>query len=106
MRRIAVAALSFVLSACAGLGAVNEPFPTPAPEASPNSAPTTAKAGVILYDVSELVDQVRSGIVTVTQSRATIDMFLRQELSESGTGTGIVIDDEGHHRGRTLSQDP
>ncbi|NIA24353.1 MAG: hypothetical protein GWP04_02155 [Gammaproteobacteria bacterium] len=49
---------------------------------------------MILYDVSNLVDEVRSGIVTVTQNRATIDMFLRRDLSESGTGTGIVI--EGH----------
>lgn len=98
MRRIYVAVFSVVLSACAGLGAINTPLPTPAtvPDTAPPSAPTSPKAGVILYDVSELVQEVRAGIVTVTQSRATIDMFLRQELSESGTGTGIVIDNEGH----------
>ncbi len=94
MRRISVAVFSIVLSACAGLGAVNAP--SRAPAMPPAISPTAPQTGVILYDVSDLVDQVRSGIVTVTQSRATIDMFLRQELSESGTGTGIVIDEEGH----------
>ncbi len=51
--------------------------------------------GVILYDVSELVKEVRAGVVTVTQRRLTLDMFLRPVESE-GTGTGIVIDDSGH----------
>ncbi|GBD85886.1 putative serine protease HtrA [bacterium BMS3Abin02] len=91
MRRISVAVFSIVLSACAGLDTIDAP-----PATAPATPPAVAQKGVILYDVSDLVDAVRSGIVTVTQSRATLDMFLRQELSESGTGTGIVIDNEGH----------
>jgi len=52
--------------------------------------------GVVLPDVSDLVQQVEGGVVTVTQKRLTIDLFLGRQLSETGTGTGIVIDDQGH----------
>ncbi len=55
----------------------------------------TGLEGLVLTDVSELVKQVRAGVVTVTERSVSLDMFLRPVESE-GTGTGIVIDDQGH----------
>lgn len=42
--------------------------------------------GVVLYDVSDLVKQVRSGVVSVTETGFTMDMFMRQVQTE-GEGT-------------------
>jgi S1-C subfamily serine protease len=59
---------------------------------------TTAAPDVLdvtLYDVSELVKKVRPGVVTVTQTQITIGFFGGTSEQEAGTGTGIVIDDEG-----------
>jgi len=60
-----------------------------------STAAVTPITGVVLYDVSELVAQVRPGVVSVTETGMTMDMFMRQVEME-GEGTGIVIDDEGH----------
>ena len=59
------------------------------------AAAATPMTGVALYDVSELVAQVRPGVVSVTETGFTLDMFMRQVQTE-GEGTGIVIDDAGH----------
>jgi len=48
-----------------------------------------------LYDVSELVKHVRSGVVSVTQERVRLDLFGVPEEVPAGAGTGIVIDDTG-----------
>lgn len=48
-----------------------------------------------LYDVSDLVHQVRSGVVSVTQERVRLDLFGVPEEVPAGAGTGIVIDDAG-----------
>ena len=59
------------------------------------AAAATPMTGVALYDVSELVARVRPGVVSVTETGFTMDMFMRQVQTE-GEGTGIVIDDAGH----------
>ena len=56
---------------------------------------TIPLTGVVLYDVSELVKQVRPGVVAVSETGYTMDMFMRQ-VPTAGEGTGIVIDDQGH----------
>ena len=48
-----------------------------------------------LYDVSDLVKRVRSGVVSVTQERVRLDLFGVPEEVPAGVGTGIVIDDAG-----------
>jgi serine protease Do len=60
-----------------------------------SSAVVTPVTGVVLYDVSELVKQVRPGVVAVSETGVTMDMFMRQ-VQTQGEGTGIVIDDAGH----------
>jgi len=55
----------------------------------------TQAAGVVLYDVSELVAQVRPGVVSVIETGMSMDHFMRPVQTE-GEGTGIVIDAEGH----------
>ena len=55
----------------------------------------TQAAGVVLYDVSELVAQVRPGVVSVIETGMSMDYFMRPVQTE-GEGTGIVIDAEGH----------
>ncbi len=60
-----------------------------------STAAVTPITGIALYDVSDLVKQVRPGVVSVTETGVSMDMFLRQVQTE-GEGTGIVIDDAGH----------
>ena len=55
----------------------------------------TQAAGVVLYDLSELVAQVRPGVVSVIETGRSMDYFMRPVQTE-GEGTGIVIDAEGH----------
>jgi S1-C subfamily serine protease len=55
----------------------------------------TPITGVVLYDVSDLVAEVRPGVVSVTETGMSMDMFMRQ-VETQGEGTGMVIDDEGH----------
>jgi serine protease Do len=60
-----------------------------------STATVTPVTGVVLTDVSDLVAQVRAGVVSVTETGMTMDMFMRR-VETAGEGTGIVIDDEGH----------
>jgi serine protease Do len=60
-----------------------------------STAATTPLTGVVLYDVSALVTRVRPGVVSVTETGLSMDMFMRQ-VQVQGEGTGIVIDDQGH----------
>jgi serine protease Do len=62
------------------------------------SPPATVPTGVesVLVDVSELVKQVRPGVVTVTQTEISISLFGGASEEQSGTGTGIVFDEAGH----------
>ena len=48
-----------------------------------------------LYDVSDLVKEVRGGVVSVTQERVRLDLFGVPAEVPSGAGTGIVVDDDG-----------
>lgn len=50
---------------------------------------------VVLFDVSELVKDVRPGVVTVTRTEISIGMFGGASEMQSGTGTGIVFDEAG-----------
>lgn len=59
-----------------------------------SAASSTPITGVVLYDVSDLVAQVRPGVVSVTETGMSMDYFMRP-VQTSGEGTGIVIDDEG-----------
>jgi S1-C subfamily serine protease len=68
--------------------------------ASPDPTTTTTAGGtspfgVALYDVSDLVKVVRPGVVTVTQTQITLGMLGATE-QPAGTGTGIVVNDDGH----------
>lgn len=58
-------------------------------------SPGTDTDAVDLYDVSALVDRVSDGVVSVTQSQLRIDPFGNPREVPAGTGTGIVVDDEG-----------
>ena len=60
-----------------------------------STAAVTPATGVVIYDVSDLVARVRPGVVSVTGTGLTMDMFMRRVETE-GEGTGIVIDGEGH----------
>jgi len=60
-----------------------------------SAAAVTPTTGVVLYDVSDLVTQVRPGVVSVTETGITMDMFMGR-VQTKGEGTGIVIDDQGH----------
>jgi len=60
-----------------------------------SAAAVTPLTGVVLYDVSELVARVRPGVVAVSQTGYTLDMF-RHRVELEGAGTGIVIDGAGH----------
>ncbi len=51
--------------------------------------------GVVLFDVSELVKDVRPGVVTVTRTEISIGLFGGASEQQSGTGTGIVFDESG-----------
>ena len=54
--------------------------------------------GGVLTDVSELVKEVRDGVVSVAQAQfeASVDDLQQIALVPQGVGTGIVIDDAGH----------
>lgn len=65
----------------------------------PTSITSTSAPGdrmeVVLFDVSELVKDVRPGVVTVTRTEISIGMFGGASEMQSGTGTGIVFDEAG-----------
>ena len=99
---VAAATLLVVVTACTD----GDPAPVEGgePATSEGGDPTTSttieaagdeRMGVVLFDVSELVKDVRPGIVTVTRTEITIGMFGGASEQESGTGTGIVFDEAG-----------
>ena len=55
-------------------------------------------SGVVVADVSELVERVRPGVVAVDQFQYEVEVGeqVRPTLVPQGAGTGIVIDDAGH----------
>ena len=53
------------------------------------------RLGLDLYDVSDLVKEVRGGVVSVTQERVRLDLFGVPAEVPSGAGSGIVVDDDG-----------
>ena len=101
----AFAVAGALIIALTGCGSGASPFTsTTAPGASTTSssllegtsaAAVTPTTGVVLYDVSDLVTQVRPGVVSVTETGISMDMFMGRVETE-GEGTGIVIDDQGH----------
>ncbi|MFQ5947915.1 MAG: S1C family serine protease, partial [Acidimicrobiia bacterium] len=110
--RTAIAAVAAAVALVAALAAgpglvgagVTEASPSGAPQATGSRAASNQNPGagapafdVALTDVSELVKATEGKIVTVTQTRLRLDE-LGQGLTEvpAGTGTGIVIDAQGH----------
>ena len=73
---------------------------------SPSTTSTTAETSttsetkreldVTLTDVSELVKAVESSVVTVTQTQLQLDGLQGGTEVPTGTGTGVVTDNEGH----------
>lgn len=59
------------------------------------AADVTAVDEVVLNDVSALVAAVRPGVVSVTETGLSMDVFMRP-VEVEGEGTGIVIDARGH----------
>lgn len=77
---------------------------TSSPPASSTTAPAVTTSAVPrpgpgtevdLYDVSDLFQQARNGVVSVTQERVRLDLFGVPEEVPAGAGTGIVVDSEG-----------
>ena len=85
---IAVSCTSSGGETTTGAGVVTETTPLSTSAAQPGLA-------VTLTDVSELVKAVEASVVTVTQTQLRLDDIQGGEVP-SGTGTGIVIDNEGH----------
>ena len=85
---IAVSCTSSGGETTAGAGVVTETTPLSTSGAQPGFA-------VTLTDVSELVKAVEASVVTVTQTQLQFDDVQGGEVP-SGTGTGVVIDNEGH----------
>lgn len=92
--------LVFLAGACTNGGTTPSTVSTVPTTATPSSTTvaTTAddRMGVVLVDVSELVKEVRPGVVTVTRTEISIGLFGGASEQEAGTGTGIVFDDTGH----------
>ncbi len=57
--------------------------------------PDDTESIVGLFDVSELVKEVRPGVVSVTQEQVRLDIFGLPEEIPVGAGTGVVVDDDG-----------
>lgn len=98
-RRVAALGLglAIVLAGCGGSSVFDAAAATTSTTLlqAASTAAVTSLTGVVLYDVSDLVAQVRPGVVSVTETGMAMDMFMRR-VQTQGEGTGIVIDDEGH----------
>lgn len=89
-----VAAVVFV-----GCVAIAAPEQDPLPTAVATSSTTTTTAPpppMVITDVSDLVSQIEGGVVTVSQTRIVLDALSNPTEIPAGTGTGVVIDEEGH----------
>jgi S1-C subfamily serine protease len=95
----AAGALLLVASACTNDDAAPTTTTTlpvaSAPPSTTAAAPEDERMGVVLFDVSELVKDVRPGVVTVTRTEISIGLFGGASEQQSGTGTGIVFDESG-----------
>jgi len=69
---------------------------TPAPALATPLPSSAGGSGLDLFDVAPLVDQVRNGVVAVTEARIVTDLQGNPAQVPQGAGTGIVIDDQGH----------
>src|SRR5215471_4264242 len=66
---------------------------------SPISAPTVAPAAGLGEEERNNIDiyqRYSTGVVNITTTTIGYDFFLRPVPTESGTGSGAVIDDQGH----------
>src|SRR5947207_1317374 len=66
---------------------------------SPASRPVAIPAGAVSDEERNNIDiyqRYSSGVVNITTSTVGYDFFLRPVPMESGTGSGAVIDDQGH----------
>lgn len=95
MRRCLSLLLLVTMAACTGEGEEEATTTTSLPVATSTAATDDGDFEVTLVDVSELVEAVRDGVVTVSQTRLTFDMFRQPVEVPTGTGTGIVVDEEG-----------
>lgn len=86
--------LSLVLTACTNDDSATTTA-APAEAAPTTEAPTEERMEVVLFDVSELVKDVRPGVVTVTRTEISVGLFGGASEQQAGTGTGIVFDDSG-----------
>jgi S1-C subfamily serine protease len=66
------------------------PTPVSAPAAAPGNLTDEEKNNIEIYQ------RDGNGVVNITTTTLTYDFFLRPVPTESGTGSGAVIDDEGH----------
>ena len=98
-RRVAALGLgrAVVLAGCGGSSVFDAAAATSSTTLlqAASTAAATPLTGVVLYDVSDLVAQVRPGVVSVTEAGTAMGLF-RRRVQARGEGTGIVIDGEGH----------
>ncbi len=98
-RSLAAAAL-LLLPACGGQQGSDVTVTTATVPPSTTAATTPAASEPLveigLMDVSGLVRQVTPGVVSVTQERVRLDTFGVPQEVPAGSGTGVVIDSEGH----------
>ena len=66
------------------------PTPVSASLAAPGNLTDEEKNNIEIYQ------RYSNGVVNITTTTLTYDFFLRPVPTESGTGSGAVIDDEGH----------
>src|SRR5262245_8407272 len=68
------------------------------PSATPVSATTLAPAGLSDEEKNniDVYQRYSGGVVNITTTTLAYDFFFRAVPTESGTGSGAVIDDEGH----------
>ena len=99
--------LALVVVACGGeqeelATAVSSPSPTPAeqspvvsPTATPSPTPSPpVQGGLVLPNVSSIVEKVKPGVVAISVETLQVDFFLRPFPGE-GAGTGIIVESDG-----------
>jgi S1-C subfamily serine protease len=90
--------LFLIAASCTSSGGGTTSGATPVTEIASPSTTSEPKRGldVTLTDVSELVKAVESSVVTVTQTQLQLDGLQGGTEVPTGTGTGVVTDNEGH----------
>src|SRR5215510_11713723 len=68
--------------------------------ASPSSSPVSASSPAPVSDEEknniDIYQRYSGGVVNITTTTLTYDFFFRPVPTESGTGSGAIIDDQGH----------